>query len=155
MTLALHRQNVVQLSEDENEDEDDDSETNDQNKNQNSVLTDIAEQFSNSSNNQSSNTITEINSNDNPPHLPGQYENQTWVALALTKFSTESRFSSETEHSGQCSSRCEDEDDSEVDDSDNKEAAHSDAENDDQNNSTVSRRCSSPSTQQRTRRLSL
>ena len=88
MTLALHRQNVVQLSEDENEDEDDDSETNDQNKNQNSVLTDIAEQFSNSSNNQSSNTITEINSNDNPPHLPGQYENQTWVELVvfLTNF---------------------------------------------------------------------
>ena len=44
---------------------------------------------------------------------------------------------SETEHSGQCSSRCEDEDDSEDDDSDNKEAAHSDAENDDQNNSNV------------------
>ena len=48
-------------------------------------------------------------------------------------------FASETEHSGQCSSRCEDEDDSEDEHSDNKEAAHSDAENDDQNNSTVSR----------------
>jgi len=61
MTVAFHRQNVVQLSEDENEDEDDD-----QNKNQNSVLTEIAEQIHNKTN-------VETNSNENP----GQYENQT------------------------------------------------------------------------------
>ena len=61
MTVAFHRQNVVQLSEDENEDEDDD-----QNKNQNSVLTEIAEQIHNKTN-------VEPNSNENP----GQYENQT------------------------------------------------------------------------------
>ena len=44
--------------------------------------------------------------------------------------------SSEIEHSGLSSSRCQD-NDSEDDDSDNQEAAHSDAENDDQTNSTV------------------
>ena len=72
MTSAFYRQNVVQLSEDENEDEDDDSETNDQNKNQNLVLTEIAEQIVNNSN-----INTQMNSNDNLPHPPGQYENQT------------------------------------------------------------------------------
>ena len=46
------------------------------------------------------------------------------------------RLTSELEHSGRSSTRCQ-EDDSEDDDSDNPEAAHSDAENDDQSNSTV------------------
>jgi hypothetical protein len=106
MTLILHGESAVKLSDDENEEDDDDN-TN----NTNTVLTEITDNKINN------NSIDQNNSNDN--HPPHSYENQI-----------------EPQHSGISSSRCPEDEDSEDEDSDNQEAAHSDAENDDGTNET-------------------
>jgi hypothetical protein len=106
MTLVLHRESAVKLSDDENEEDDDDN----INKT-NLVLTEITD------NKLINNSINQNNSNDNPP--PHSYENQI-----------------EPQHSGIINSRCQEDEDSEDEDSDNQEAVHSDAENDDETNET-------------------
>ena len=73
MTLALHRENALQLSDDENEedeerqDDDDDHIT----RNSTTVLTEITDNKTNR------NSINQQNSNDNPLPPPHAYENQT------------------------------------------------------------------------------
>ncbi|CAF3877705.1 unnamed protein product [Rotaria sp. Silwood2] len=106
MTLALHRESSLNLSDDENEEDDDDNINN-----PNTVLTEIID------NKLDNNNLNQNNSNDN--HLPHSYENQI-----------------EPQHSGISSSPCQEDGDSEDEDSDNQEAAHSDAENDDGTNET-------------------
>jgi hypothetical protein len=105
MTLVLHRESAVQLSDDENEEDD--------TRNSTTVLTELTD------NKLNNNIINQNNSNDNhpPPPPPHAYENQI-----------------ELQHSGIISSRCQEDDDSEDEDSDNQEAVHSDAENDDGTN---------------------
>ncbi|CAF0725833.1 unnamed protein product [Rotaria sordida] len=107
MTLALHQESVLKLSDDENEEDDDDTINH-----TNTVLAEIID------NKLDKNNLNQNNSNDN--HLPHSYENQI-----------------EPQHSGISSSPCQEEDgDSEAEDSDNQETAHSDAENDDGTNET-------------------
>jgi hypothetical protein len=81
MTLALHGESAVQLSDDENEDDDDDNTMN-----TTTVLTEITDHKINNNN-----SINQNNSNDN--HPPHSYENQI-----------------EPQHSGISSSRCDSED---------------------------------------------
>lgn len=63
MTLALHRESVLKLSDDENDEDDDDNNNNTQ-----TVLTEIID------NKTEINSLNQNNSNDN--HLPHSYENQ-------------------------------------------------------------------------------
>ncbi|CAF5146938.1 unnamed protein product, partial [Rotaria magnacalcarata] len=107
MALALHRESILKLSDDENEEDDDDTLNN-----TNTVLTEIIDIK------MDNNSINQNNSNDN--HLPHSYENQI-----------------EPQHSGISSSPCQEDEDSEDEDSDNQEAAYSDAENDEGTNETV------------------
>ncbi|CAF1637404.1 unnamed protein product [Rotaria magnacalcarata] len=106
MALALHRESILKLSDDENEEDDDDTLNN-----TNTVLTEIIDIK------MDNNSINQNNSNDN--HLPHSYENQI-----------------EPQHSGISSSPCQEDEDSEDEDSDNQEAAYSDAENDEGTNET-------------------